>query len=58
MGDRFLSLGLRDLGTLTLAMGYVRRILCRAGELVSAAWQQTNGWEAAIAVRHHWGHRS
>lgn len=58
MGDRFLSLGLRDLGTLTLAMGYVRQDSVQDGELVSAAWQQTNGWETAIAVRHHWGHRS
>ena len=21
------------------------------------AMQQTNGWERAVAVRHHWGHR-
>lgn len=58
MGDRVLSLGLKDLGTHTVAMGYVLQDSVRDSELVSAAWQQTNGWERAIAVRHHWGHRS
>ena len=58
MGDRLLSLGLKDLGTHTLAMGYVLQDSLQDGELVSEAWQQTNGWDRAIAVRHHWGHRS
>lgn len=43
MGDRLLSLGLKDLGTHTLAMGYVLQDPLQDGELVSAAWQQTNG---------------
>ena len=58
MGDRLLSLSLKELGTHTLAMGYVLQDSLQDAELISAAWQQTNGWDRAIAVRHHWGHRS
>ena len=37
MGDRFLSLGLKDLATYTLAMGYMLQDSVQEGELVSAA---------------------
>lgn len=37
MGDRFLSLGLKDLATYALAMGYMLQDSVQEGELVSAA---------------------
>lgn len=58
MGDRFLSLGLEELGTHTLAVGDVLQDTVQDGKLVSAAWQQANGWGTDTSVRHHCGHSS